>query len=189
MIKIMTIFTPNKKRDRRIFIKKLGVFLSPLVIGALILSTLGIYLSREVGNQQIQIIEKSLAVLAKTDEMVSDRLIELTSLDALRSTPMHRAIPYIDKASEYFRVPVEIFIGISYAESSHKDFKCYNPWGIGNDGPKCFDNWEHSVNEFARLIRYYYLDEGRNTPEKILMKYVAWDNPDWIKNVRAYWNP
>lgn len=112
---------------------------------------------------------------------------DYSCLNALLNTPMAEAIPHIKQASAYYQVPPELFVGIAFAESSFKRFKCYNPWGIGDNGPRCYNDWEHGVNGFAQLIRYYYLDEGLKTAEQIMPKYVGWNNPDWIKNVKTYY--
>ena len=112
---------------------------------------------------------------------------DLSILDVLNGTPMEDAKPYIIKASDYYGVPVELYLGIAFAESSFSRYKCYNPWGIGNNGPRCYNNWEHSVNGFSQLIKYYYLEEGLVTPEALLRKYVGWNNPDWVVNVSTYY--
>lgn len=112
--------------------------------------------------------------------------------DVLTGTEMEGAIPYIRKASKYYDIPQEVYVGLANAESSLNRFKCYNPWGIdtgrGND-PRCYSDWEHAVDGFSALIKYYYFNEGLNTPETIILKYVGWKNPYWVSNVRKYWNP
>jgi hypothetical protein len=114
------------------------------------------------------------------------------TLDTLIGTNMEGAIQHIRRSSEYYNLPESLYIGIANAESSLKNFKCYNPWGIdtgkGND-PRCYNNWEHAVNGFSQLMKYYYFDEGRITPEQLKLKYVGWDNPDWVDNVKVYYDP
>lgn len=112
-------------------------------------------------------------------------------LEALVGTNMEKAIPYIEKAAKYYDLPVSIYVGIANAESSLNTFKedCYNPWGIGNNGPTCFQSWEQGVDEFSRLIKYYYYAEDKITPEQLLRKYVGWENPYWVDNVKKYYNP
>jgi hypothetical protein len=115
---------------------------------------------------------------------------DLSVLSVLDNTPMAEAKDLIAQASVYYNVPLELYLGIASAESSFKRFRCFNPWGIdtgrGND-PRCYNNWEHSINGFSQLIRYYYLDEGLRTPETLVRKYVGWYNPDWVRNVGAYY--
>lgn len=90
------------------------------------------------------------------------------------------------RASEYYNIPIEVFVGIAFAESSFKNFKGYNPWGIGNNGPKTFTSWEHSADEFGYTMRYGYFNKGLDTPEEIHLRYVGWNNPAWLKNVKVY---
>jgi hypothetical protein len=115
-----------------------------------------------------------------------------SDLDPLIGTPMEDAIPFIRRSSEYYNLPESLYVGIANAESSLKNFKCYNPWGIdtgkGND-PRCYTSWEHAVNGFSQLLKYYYFQEGRITPEQLKMKYVGWDNPHWVGNVKVYYDP
>jgi len=114
---------------------------------------------------------------------------DISKLKVLNGTPMENAKNAILKASKHYDVPVDLFLGIATAEASLTRFKGYNPWGIGNNGPVTYDSWSHSADSFAHLLRYYYLDEGYDTPEKIMPKYVGWQNEAWIKNVRQYWSP
>jgi len=116
---------------------------------------------------------------------------DYSKLDVLIGTPMEDSIEHIKKASEYFDLPLDLYIGIANAESSFRNFECFNPWGIGplrsNGKPRCYNNWEHAVDGFSHLVRYYYFDEGKNTPDKMWRKYQGGSDPDWKKNVKQYW--
>ena len=133
------------------------------------------------------VLTQQLDTAKRMNELLTDRINKKRILIKLKGTRMEEAIICIERASNRYDIPVEVFMGIASAESSFKYFKCYNPWGIGNNGPRCYDNWEHSVNDFGRVIRKYYFNEGLDTPEKILMKYVGWENLHWIRNVKEYW--
>lgn len=123
------------------------------------------------------------AVTVPSSPKVSD------NIQVLEGTPMENAIPHIRQASDYYGVPTDLYLGIAFAESSFKHYECYNPWGIGNGGPRCYQSWEHSVDGFSQLIKYYYLNEGKITADQLLRKYVGWHNPDWVRNVKTYYNP
>lgn len=110
-------------------------------------------------------------------------------LEVLNGTPMEDAVPYIKKAASYYELPVEMYLGISFAESSFKNFDCYNPWGIGVGNPRCYSSWEHSVNGFSQLMKYYYWNEGKITAEQMVEKYVGYRNSDWVRNVEKFYNP
>jgi hypothetical protein len=117
-----------------------------------------------------------------------------SKLEALKGTKMQDAIPHIEKASVYYGLPVELYLGIAFAESSFNTFRPFNPWGIdtgkGND-PRTYLNWEQSVNGFSQLIKYYYWNEGKLTPEQMRDKYVGKGigSPSWINNVKKFYDP
>ena len=116
------------------------------------------------------------------------------ALEVLKGTKMEGAISYIDEAAKYYDLPVTLYLGIANAESSLNRFRdgCYNPWGIGNNNtPRCYESWQQGVDEFSRLIKYYYFSEGKITPEQLRDKYVGKGigAPEWSQNVRKYYNP
>lgn len=114
----------------------------------------------------------------------------------------------IIEAAEEFQVPATLIIGIANAESTlgtkfvHPyDYKCHNLWGLkgGNmakrqDGSslRCFIDERAGARTMAKTLRLYYLDEGRDTPEEIVNKYVGskWSvyHDTWVKNVKKYHN-
>ena len=118
-----------------------------------------------------------------------DRAIKqanLVALEVLNGTPMENAKKDILKAVDYYELPVELYLGIANAESSFRNFKCYNPWGIGNP-TRCYNNWSHSVDGFSVLIKYYYFEERKITADEMWRKYQGGTNPDWITNVKKYY--
>jgi hypothetical protein len=110
-------------------------------------------------------------------------------IDTLDGTPMESAIEPIRNAAKHYGLPIELFLGVANAESSFKNFLGNNPYGIGVGGPRSYTSLEHSTNGFAQLVKYYYFNEGKDTPEEMLLKYVGWNNKQWVSNVRKYWNP
>ena len=114
----------------------------------------------------------------------------------------------IIEASAEFNVPAELIVGIANAESTlgtkfvHPyDYKCHNLWGLkgGNmakrrDGSslRCFIDERAGARTMAKTLRLYYLDEGRDTPEEIVNKYVGskWSvyHDTWVSNVKKYFN-
>ena len=114
----------------------------------------------------------------------------------------------IRQASIEFNVPEMLIIGIANAESGlgrnfykESDKACNNWWGLkgGNmelrkDGSylRCFGNELSGARTVAKTLRLYYLDEGKDTPEKIANKWVGKNQSEyheiWIKNVRKFYN-
>ena len=159
-----------------------------LVVAVLLVSIVGAVLTYFNRLDQIHIMyQKSVNMLLQGKNEPKS-----TTLDVLIGTPMEEAIPHIRKAAAYYDLPESLYVGIANAESSLKKFKCYNPWGIdtgkGND-PRCYQSWEHATNGFSQLLKYYYFNEGRITPEQLKLKYVGWDNPYWVDNVKKYYDP
>jgi len=111
------------------------------------------------------------------------------------------------ESSEIYNIPIETYVGIANAESTlgknffnPEDKNCHNWWGIrkvritekGNKSwLKCYRNEREGAMDFGRLMRNYYFDEGLDTPEEIVRKYVGnkWtqNHEGWINNVKKYW--
>lgn len=111
------------------------------------------------------------------------------ALEVLVGTPMEEAIPHIKKASEYYGVPYELYLGIANAESSFKNFPqgSYNPVGLKPSNQlKYYNSWEHSVNYWFHLVKEYYWNEGLVTCKQIERKYVGYLSGDWVNNCSKY---
>ena len=160
-------------RKRKIITLLLAVSLSAAVIGSY--------------NQKLN---KEVVAFGIPSVSAQERQ-EYSELDALKGTPMEEAIPYIIKASKYFGVPTGYYLCIANAETSlgRKNLKpgSYNPFGIKPDGKlKYYSDWEHSVNAFSQLLKEYYLDEGKDTAETMMRKYVGYESKDWVKNCNTH---
>lgn len=99
-----------------------------------------------------------------------------------------------------------LMIGIANAESSlgknyavDYDANCHNWWGLKGgrtaereDGSylRCFYSDEAGARTMAKTLKLYYLNEGKDTPEKIVAKYVGatWGqyHDTWVNNVKKY---
>jgi len=110
-------------------------------------------------------------------------------------------ISEIKLAAEEFDVPEGLILGIAQAESSMgKNFynaydkeNCHNWWGIRklrDDGSylRCFNDDKAGARTMAKLLREYYLDEGKDTPEKIVRKYVGRYDENWVKIVNSFFD-
>lgn len=104
-------------------------------------------------------------------------------------------------ASQVYEIEYELLMAISQHETGN--FKSYawlvlnNAGGImGAKGLRTYDNKNMGVMELARLLRYYYFDEGYDTIEKIQKKYaplVAKNDPNglnryWVSGVTYYYD-
>lgn len=98
----------------------------------------------------------------------------------------------IDHAASKWNVPRALIFGIANAESSlGKNARGFNAWGIKKNEKqfKTYSSWEEGADDVARILRNFYLDEGKNTPDKIMMKYVGYYSADWLKNVYQFYKP
>jgi len=112
--------------------------------------------------------------------------------DILKDTPMADSARPCYISAKHFGVDPMLFVGIANAESSlgkHMPSNKYNAWGVRGNGEtvKTYNSWEHSCNAWHLLIKNYYIDAGLDTSEKIMPKYVGWNNPNWIINVNKYY--
>ena len=164
--------------------------LSTFIIGFIVF---GSWLYFGVSNQK-SYIEPVQAQNNLESIVLDEKPLDLSSLGTMGDE--------ILLASKEFDVPVELILGIANAESSmgtnfvHAyDHNCHNYWGIRkvrDDGSylRCFVDDKAGARSVAKLLRNYYLDEGRDTPEKIVSKWVGgkysnhWDT--WVYNVKNY---
>ena len=94
----------------------------------------GIYYTSEM-NRAACVRQKALEDELARIQSMNYQLIEeiyaeiqiINTLANLEGTPMEGAIPHIRRASRYYGIPVEVFLGIANAESSLKNFRCFNP--------------------------------------------------------------
>jgi hypothetical protein len=74
----------------------------------------------------------------------------------------------------------ELIIAISQAESQMcKRQLGNNCWGIGGGNHRKYPNLEFAISD-AQLVIGKYVDRGADTPEKILPRYVGWNNRNWV---------
>lgn len=98
----------------------------------------------------------------------------------------------IDKAASEWNVPRALIFGVANAESSlGKNARGFNAWGVKKNRTqfKLYNNWDEAASDVARILRNFYLDEGKDTPDKIMMKYVGYHSADWLKNVYQFYKP
>lgn len=130
---------------------------------------------------------------------------ELATLGTMGEAIKKASLEFGQDAEEAVKLQ-GLMIGIANAESSlgkkyhvEYDKNCHNWWGLkgGNmtkrgDGSslRCFLNEEAGARTMAKTLKLYYLNEGKDTPEKIVVKYVGanWGiyHDQWVANVQKY---
>ncbi|MFC1790285.1 hypothetical protein ACFLZP_02265 [Patescibacteria group bacterium] len=65
---------------------------------------------------------------------------------------------------------------------------CNNAWGYGihSRGTLCFQSWEEGITTVARGLKKKYLDQGLDTPEKIMAKYTPHSSGSWASGVDQF---
>ena len=146
----------------------------------------------------------------KLDELIKENQ-EIRTDDEEKLSYKEKMFKAIKEASEEFDVPEGLILGIAKAESSmgenfyneyDKD-NCHNWWGLkgGNTNKRietedsylrCFNNEISGARTVAKTLRNYYLDEGKDTPEKIAYKWIGSEHcsthcKNWINNVKKYY--
>jgi len=184
----MEIKTKLKKMLSPWYLVKCFVVSMGMVVVLAFLLVIAGKINKFINNpvQTYQITEISAKTLVTENRAIKQDTRK--TLEVLKGTLMEPAIENIISAAEYYELPLELYLGISFAESSFKRFKGFNPWGIGANGPRSYNNWEHSVNGFSQLLKYYYFEEGLITPDQLWSKYQGGTNPDWKINVKKYYN-
>lgn len=91
-------------------------------------------------------------------------------------------------ANRYYGVDTTLLRAIESHESAHYTSHIFisqnNSWGaMCSDGYLSFDSHEQSVMELARTIKYYYLDLGLDTIDKMAAKFCPDDAENWAKSV------
>ena len=137
--------------------------------------------------------ESSKGMLDEVERLVGAEFeakqVVLKRLEVLKGTGMEEAIEPIARAAEFYGVDVSWFLGVAFAESSFNNYRNLNPWGIMTaSGLRKYSSWEESVNSFAFLIRYSYLDKGLDSPEKVMPRYVGYEDNNWLLAVKSFIN-
>jgi len=166
------------KQKREILKRQWAVIVIALCIAGLVVNCSAMSLMQELDkvDKNLVIVPVVKTLEEKIEEVVSE---ELSGMELA-----------IRNASIEFNVPEWLIIGIANAESGlGKHFavdydrdNCHNWWGLkgGNmarraDGSylRCFIDEESGARTVAKALRNYYLDEGRDTPEKICQKWIG----------------
>lgn len=92
-------------------------------------------------------------------------------------------------ANKFYGVDINLLKAIEMHESARYTSDLFlennNSWGaMCGDGYLAFDSHEQSVMELARTIKYYYLDLGLDTIDKMAVKYCPDDYVNWSNSVK-----
>ena len=109
-------------------------------------------------------------------------------------SPLEPYAEYIVKISDKYGIDYRLIPAIAMAESGGgknipKD--SYNAWGWGIYGENVvkFKNWEEGIERVAKSLKEDYIDQGLDTPEKIMPKWAppsVHKGGPWAKAVRHF---
>lgn len=160
-----------------------------LLLFVFVVITIGIYLFKAKNLIETIVVDPTPTTIYQPD---LDKYINTDNFSPWLGTSLKPAIKDCAAASWYFGISSHVFLGISFAESTFKNFpeNSYNPFGVMRGRSiKKFNSWHHACNYFASLMKYNYFEKNLVTPEQLYPIYVNYDNPNWLKAVRTYWNP
>lgn len=161
-----------------------------------------------LSNPTIEVIKTRTEAKQAEKEEVSKYDSILSELGTMGQAIKSAGEEFGENTEEKLKL-IGLMIGIANAESSlGKNFvfnydkeNCFNWWGLkgGNmtsrkDGSslRCFSNETAGARTIAKTLKLYYLDEEKDTPEKIAYKYVGknWTQYHgvWISNVNKFYN-
>lgn len=185
-----------------------------LVLPSLIIGYFSHRLTIELKVIQTELLKENPVygqIRAKNEESKKDNEVlnkyekELASLGEMGTAIKNASIEFGQDADEAVLIQ-GLMLGIANAESSmgknfhvEYDKKCFNWWGLKGgrmtertDGSslRCFVSAEAGARTMAKTLKLYYLNEGKDTPEKIVTKYVGsnWGqyHDQWVANVKKY---
>jgi len=208
------------KRERKAKIKQAKRKYGLLVLGLLIVPSLFIgynahQLAIELSGVQIDITSDTArleAIQAENEELRQENELlatydeEFAKLGNMGVAIKEAGLEFGEDAEEAVKLQ-GLMLGIANAESTmgtkfvveYDKENCHNWWGLKggnmtsrNDGSslRCFLSDEAGARTIAKTLKLYYLDEGKDTPEKIVVKYVGsnWGqyHDHWLANVKKY---
>lgn len=112
-----------------------------------------------------------------------------------KRSPLAEHVPTLMSAANKYRVDPRFIVAVAGAESSFgRISKGHNAWGIGPHYR--YGSWEEGINAAAKLLRTYYIDEGRRSVQAIQQKWApiaaANDptnlNSNWVRNVKTIYS-
>jgi hypothetical protein len=202
--------TKRKKRNLRIFRKySVGIVLLGIVPAMFIqssASSLKHSLNEEIGAEADTLLIEKYRELREAHRAENDKLNQydaiLSTMGVMGQEIKLAGIEFGDTIDEQVKL-IGLSIGIANAESTlgakfvhDYDNNCYNWWGIKRmraDGSslRCFNDEKAGARTEASLLKRLYLNEGLDTPEKIVNKYVGskWTeyHGHWLANVNKYY--
>ncbi len=116
----------------------------------------------------------------KLEQIRSTESLEGEMIAMVKGHPIEKMVPYIAKQD---RTVAAFIVAIARKESGWGEHvpvlngkDCYNYWGyrgirdkMGTGGHTCFDSPEDAVNTVAKRITTLVEENGRNTPEKMVV--------------------
>ena len=158
-------------------------------------------------NQAFEVLKTRTEAKKAKNEILSKYDDSLAKLGNMGQAIKRAGIEFGESDEEAVKL-IGLMAGIANAESSmgtkyvvEYDKNCHNLWGLkgGNmakrdDGSslRCFISDDAGARTMAKTLKLYYLNEGRDTPEKIVTKYVGlnWGqyHDVWVQNVNKIYN-
>lgn len=104
--------------------------------------------------------------------------------------PEHYGAVFVDIADRY-GFDFRLLPAIAMQESNlckripEDSYNCLG-FGVHSRGTLRFENFEANFERAGRELKAYYIDEGRDTPEKIMQKYTPSSTGSWAESVNQW---
>lgn len=130
-------------------------------------------------NELINLTKNGADSKSDEQEKIKVEQVEtLTAYLAKKNSPLAEQAEHLLDQRDW-----KLIIAISQAESNMcKRQLGYNCWGIGGGNHRKYPNLQTAILD-AQTVIGKYVDSGRDTPEKMLTRYVGWQNYNWVKAV------
>ncbi|EKE19291.1 MAG: hypothetical protein ACD_9C00061G0001 [uncultured bacterium] len=134
-----------------------------------------------LGTSDTRNDEESFAKqVAEIEKVKESQMLEAEIAEMVKGYPIEEMIPYIAKQD---RTVAAFIVAIAKKESAWgtripvlNGQNCYNYWGyrgqrklMGTGGHTCFNSPEDAVDTIAKRITTLALENGRNTPEEMVI--------------------
>lgn len=140
---------------------------------------------------------EKIVIEAITNDGGKARLIDQYLMK--KGSPMvGQGINFVEQG-KIFQVDPYLMVAMAGAESGFGNLGyatdgTYNAVGLGIHEGRRYGSWEEGIEDLARVLRWYYLDEGRETTLAIQNKWAprgvdgnGWKN-SWAENVDYFRN-
>ncbi|MGE5392349.1 MAG: hypothetical protein ACM3NH_01255 [Candidatus Saccharibacteria bacterium] len=118
-----------------------------------------------------------------TDEQATEPALEVDpNVEILKNYLISKNSPLAEYSEHLLSQPNwKMIIAISQSESNMcKRQLGHNCWGIGGGNLRKYPSFAEGISDANNVISKY-VARGADTPDEMVLRYVAWNNRNWVK--------